>query len=598
MSGAVPNAEPRRRALERLLEAGAGDVPVEERERLVLFNVVVWASGLIVLFTLPVHIATNGLVASIPSAIFIVWCALVLALTAAGRPVLGRVLNSLGNGLALFFLCCLMGEGTGLMTYAYPALAIPFAVFSYREMPYIVVCTAFPAIASIGCEAVGYDIGWRIVAPENAHLFRWFQVPSAYGLLLLIVAIFANNRLRILRGAEDALHLNTAILDGIGDAVFVTDPAGQVLKVNRAAGVLTPDGARGVRKIASLLRVPDGFDTRSAARDLETLARCEGEFEGGDGNPIPVEVRRTESEDGDFRVLVVRDLREEKEARRRLAELDHDLLASSRRGGMAEVARSVLHNVGNVLNSVNVSASLMVDALRQSKLSRLARAIAHFEAHGRPGDTKEFELLRLVSERLERDEGELREELGMLLDGIDQVREAIRRQRDFARDDGAVDRCEIGQLIDIAATLVSPDLTRAGMNIEVEIPADAPTIEVDRLVVSEVLVQLLRNAYDAMLELEPAERVVHLRAEFDEADFRIQVSDRGSGFSESTERGLFTSGFTTKPGGHGMSLHDSANAIRARGGGISAHSPGPDQGAVFTLRLPIHPARPLSAPPA
>ena len=84
----------------------------------------------------------------------------------------------------------------------------------------------------------------------------------------------------------------------------------------------------------------------------------------------------------------MRDMTERREAEEALRHSQQKLLETSRLAGMAEVATGVLHNVGNVLNSVNVSAGLVVEKLRRSKAPKLAKAAALLTAHN--GDLGEY----------------------------------------------------------------------------------------------------------------------------------------------------------------------------------------------------------------
>ena len=113
---------------------------------------------------------------------------------------------------------------------------------------------------------------------------------------------------------------------------------------------------------------------------------------------------------------------------------------------------------------------------------------------------------------------------------------------------------------------------------------------VDRHQVLQILVNLISNATHAMRACPGRQHCLTLRiglAEDMEGWVRLQVHDTGVGIKPEHLTHIFSQGFTTKEDGHGLGLHSSAVAAKLMGGTLTAHSPGEDDGATFTLELPI-----------
>ena len=125
-----------------------------------------------------------------------------------------------------------------------------------------------------------------------------------------------------------------------------------------------------------------------------------------------------------------------------------------------------------------------------------------------------------------------------------------------------------------------------------------PQVQVEKQKVLQILVNLMRNARDALVESGrqgPAIDLAHPnRRRSDEKKVVIEVIDNGVGIEEENLTKIFSHGFTTKRHGHGFGLHSSANAAKEMGGNLTAHSDGPGRGAVFTLELPFMPVEVLT----
>jgi len=290
-------------------------------------------------------------------------------------------------------------------------------------------------------------------------------------------------------------------------------------------------------------------------------------------------------------VAVVQDITERRLAEQELEHVHKQLLVASRQAGMAEVASNVLHNVGNVLNSVNVSASLVSERIAKSKCTRLDQVAALLTEHA--GDLASFlagpqgkhlpgylgELARaLVSER----DGAVAE-LEALRSNVEHIKEIVAMQQSYARRGGIIETLDIRALVEDSLRMNEGAFSRHGVTI-IRDYEDVPLIQVDKHKVLQILVNVIRNAKYACQE---AEKRVTVRIRATNAALLVAVIDTGVGIPRENLERIFSHGFTTRPDGHGFGLHSSALAAKALGGSLHAESAGPGQGATFTLTLPL-----------
>ena len=290
-------------------------------------------------------------------------------------------------------------------------------------------------------------------------------------------------------------------------------------------------------------------------------------------------------------VAVVQDITERRLAEQELEHVHKQLLVASRQAGMAEVATNVLHNVGNVLNSVNVSASLVSERIAKSKCARLDQVAALLTEHA--GDLASFlagpqgkhlpgylgELAgALVSER-----DSAVAELEALRSNVEHIKEIVAMQQSYARRGGIIETLDIRALVEDSLRMNEGAFSRHGVTI-IRDYEDVPLIQVDKHKVLQILVNVIRNAKYACQE---AKKRVTVRIRATNAAVLVAVIDTGIGIPRENLERIFSHGFTTRPDGHGFGLHSSALAAKALGGSLHAQSPGPGQGATFTLALPL-----------
>jgi PAS domain S-box-containing protein len=290
-----------------------------------------------------------------------------------------------------------------------------------------------------------------------------------------------------------------------------------------------------------------------------------------------------------------------KEAEAKLEEANRRLLEISRQAGMAEVATSVLHNVGNVLNSANVSANLLADRLRDSKLGQLTKVAALFREHESnlgaflQQDAKGKQLAVYVSElaqHLAAEQTASLDELREFVNHIDHIKEIVIMQQNYAKICGVAEKVQVTELVEDALRLNSAALERHHVRVLREFSPRLPEITVEKHKVLQILVNLIRNAKYACEDAAGASKQVAVGVANGDGRIKITISDNGVGIPPENLARIFNHGFTTRKNGHGFGLHSGALAAKELGGSLRAQSGGLGQGATFTLELPLCPSEP------
>ena len=292
-----------------------------------------------------------------------------------------------------------------------------------------------------------------------------------------------------------------------------------------------------------------------------------------------------------------RDITERKRAETERETLTRQLLDISRQAGMAEVATSVLHNVGNVLNSVNVSATLVLDEVKNSKVSVIAQLGGLLREHATDlgafltDDSRGRQIpnfLQTLAEHLAAEQATILREVESLRKNIEHIKDIVSMQQSYARISGVVETVAVAELVEDAIQMNAGALQRHGVTLTRDY-RDRPSITVEKHKVLQILVNLIRNAKYACDESGRAEKRITLQIAAGERSVRISVADNGVGIPAENLTRIFNHGFTTRSHGHGFGLHSGALTAQELGGAIHAASDGPGHGATFTVELPYRP---------
>jgi len=404
--------------------------------------------------------------------------------------------------------------------------------------------------------------------------------------------------------AEEKLRLFRNLIERSNDCIFAVEPKwGRFLDVNnRACDSLgyTRKELLNMMTIKDIeVSMPDDSHWQKQIeilKDKKDIVK-QGRYKRKDGSTFFVEtsLKLVSQEKQDYIIAIARDITERKRAEVKLKTAQEKLLETAREVGMAEVATGVLHNVGNVLNSVSVTAESVQKRVRNSKISYLSDIVGLFEEHAGELGTfmtneergKKIPLfLANLSKELIDEQERCLEALEELTKHVQHVGDIIQLQQSHSKTKGLIEPTTIEELVEDTLKINAEMITRNKVEVKREI-ADMPTLLLDRHKVLQILTNLISNAIYALSKSNRDDRILKIQVkESKRGRLWINVCDNGIGIPKENLTRIFEHGFTTKKTGHGFGLHSTALSANELNGSIKFHSDGPGKGAVFTVELP------------
>lgn len=413
-----------------------------------------------------------------------------------------------------------------------------------------------------------YEVDYRAVHPDGS--IRWLRSrgqvqdgpdgrPSRHRGVIFSIheQRQADEELR----AREA-HLRS-ILETIPDAMVVIDEQARIKSFSAAAERqfgYAPDEVEG-RNVSLLM--PEPYRTQHdayMARYLETGERRIigiGRVVVGrrkDGSTFPMELSVGEMRSGGERYFTgfIRDLTERRNTETRLQELQSELVHMSRFTALGEMASTLAHEINQPLTAI------------ASYLKGCRRILGRMEGA----------------------------EVPLLADAVNQAAEqalragqVIRHLREFvARGESERHIEGLPKLIEEASALALVGAREKGVHVRFDLDPDAPLVLADRIQVQQVLLNLIRNAIEAMQGAPRRELVVATKALPADALVEVSVADTGSGLAPEVASQLFQPFVTTKASGMGVGLSICRTIVEAHGGKILAE-PGPAGGTTFRFTL-------------
>jgi two-component system sensor kinase FixL len=366
--------------------------------------------------------------------------------------------------------------------------------------------------------------------------------------------------------AEDAearaAHLKS-ILDSIPDAMIVIDERGIVQSFSATAERLFDHRAADVmgKNVKMLMPTPyrDDHDSylnrymRTGERRIIGIGRVVVGLRR-DGSTFPMELAVGEMHVRDQRFFTgfIRDLTERQQTEARLQELQSELVHMSRLTAMGEMASALAHELNQPLS-----------------------AIANYMRGSR----------RLLENSSEERAALLRDAMDKAAEQAIRAGQIIRRLRDFVARGESERRVEdVKKLVEEASALALVGAKDKGVRVRFDFTPNVDFVLADKVQVQQVLLNLIRNAIEAMEETEKRELVISTRSAAGNMA-EISVADTGSGIAPEISAQLFQPFVTTKRQGMGVGLSISRTIIEAHGGSIRTQ-PNSGGGTVFSLTLP------------
>jgi PAS domain S-box-containing protein len=397
-----------------------------------------------------------------------------------------------------------------------------------------------------------------------------------------------------------------AVVESANDGIFTIDDKLVIQSVNLAAENIFGYQADELigKSVNTLTANTNGVQSDAilaeyiGAEDRKLLGkRREVEGVRSDGTRFPMELTMCEAAFRDQIIFTgfVRDLTTIKEAEQQLIQMNDQLLEASRLAGRAEVANNVLHNVGNVLNSVNVAAALLSETVRNSEVTDLNRVLELVDQH--QDDLGQFlandprgkhlpGYLVEAGQTLGREQAAVLDKLESLTKNIDHIKNIVSTQQSYAGISGVEQVVELAELLDDALNINVGSAERGCVDVKKEYDDLAP-ISLDKQKVMQILINLIGNAKHAIRDSTTNDGKILLRISHEEDWAKLRVTDNGIGITAENLEKIFRHGFTTKSDGHGFGLHSAVLAAKEMGGSLVATSDGPNLGATFTLTLPM-----------
>lgn len=289
-----------------------------------------------------------------------------------------------------------------------------------------------------------------------------------------------------------------------------------------------------------------------------------------------------------------KDITLQKQFEDELEETHKELVVASRQAGMAEIATNILHNVGNVLNSINVSISQADEITRRLKVTNLQKVaamitenagVANYLCDDEKGQ-RIPEYLGLIARELTKDQKSVIEELESTKRHLEHIKMVVSMQQEYATANSVVENVDLAEVLEDAIRMSSGSLKRHQITLIREFEPGL-IVSLDKHRVMQILVNLIRNAKHAMKSVDRDDKQMIINVDQEQPEMvTISVKDNGIGIPPENLTNLFNHGFTTKKNGHGFGLHSGANFARELGGSLIGTSDGLGKGATFSLTLP------------
>ncbi|MDI9819034.1 MULTISPECIES: ATP-binding protein [unclassified Legionella] len=279
--------------------------------------------------------------------------------------------------------------------------------------------------------------------------------------------------------------------------------------------------------------------------------------------------------------------------------LNSQLVSIARRAGMADIAASTLHNIGNVLNSVHVTLDVLKESTGQAYPDHLTAVSSMIKDHqdnlasyfrDDPKGKILPDYLLALGKKISDEYTKITKEIKYLHEQIAHMEDIVAMQKTISGMPEVIEKFFLADIINNAIAVCRSSLDKVNIHIEQEVQ-DNLFIMTDKTKLLQILINLIQNASDALIALEGSisRKLIRIivKNHLPTKTVSIIVQDNGIGIDEEYHNKIFNFGFTTKTHGHGFGLHTSALAAKELGGALRMKSKGPGHGAEFILTIPL-----------
>ena len=402
------------------------------------------------------------------------------------------------------------------------------------------------------------------------------------------------------------------IFDSIQEGIIVSDQKGQFLYVNPGAKEIFDQEFFAKRRAKWSEKPGDVFyysDRVTPIRN-EDLPLPRAIFNGEATDDMSLFVRRASHPNGGIFLSVSgRPLRDEKgdirggviifrDVTQRV--LDEEALVQAFAQGRSEMVDTILHNIGNAINSVTAGTETLYWNFMNDRLLRRFRALADAISMHRddwidyiendPQGRKVMPFILALTQDFERHNGELARTVERVRDRARHIADIVRTQRSAGSAGMRSKDINLRSALSEAIRVVRDSLGEDAIRIDVDCAGAPKEIRTQESQFHQMMVNLIQNSVQAIHELGELHRRkeeprILIRAGVEGDVLSLEVSDNGIGFSGKDTRMFFAAGYTTKESGTGLGLHSAANFVLGTGGRIDLVSPGVRKGATARVRL-------------
>ena len=390
------------------------------------------------------------------------------------------------------------------------------------------------------------------------------------------------------------------LLDSVYDAVLITDAGGQIIRTNARAYEFFQYADVEIlsHNILDLISNADNelleimwenlHDNRHVFIEAHCICKDRSVF------PADITVNNIHMTEAGQLCFFIRNITSRVETETKLKDAQKELVRTAHSAGMAMIATGVLHNVGNLLNSINVSCDQLSSVARHAVFNQLEHFNERLQPHratfrefvaNTPDAARLAEAFIQIGEKLLQERDLIAKETESLNMRVDMIKEVVVTQQECAKVGYFRENIELRSIVDDALAIQNPVIERDALQLKLNF-GEMPPIAVQKAKILHVLVNLITNSIDAMAGNVKENRILTFTTTTHDDFACVAVTDNGVGIDDADIKRIFNHGFSTKANGHGFGLHTSANFMTEMGGRLTVTSAGIGQGATFTLWIP------------